>query len=177
MNAVEKEQLLVEGLMLEMYLSLPTTKEIDPESQKVKKYAIQDTKSQKFKPWKGTYDPLTLKYLVEGAWGLANNYHRRLRAGLQKREVVLGVQNGSCPLFVVPDLLDSSDKQRGKSKSVIDDYALADRLYTTKDLFTIHECRRLAQEDLDSVDRETYSNRVSAASERFNTLDEGNKQR
>jgi hypothetical protein len=167
----------VEGLMLEMYLSLPTTKEIDLESKKVKKYAIRDTKSQMFKPRKGTYDPLTLKYLVEGAWGLANNYHIRLRAGLQKKEAVLGVQNGSCPLFVVPDLLDSSDEQGGKSKSVIDDYALADRLYTTKYLITIHECRRLAQEDLNSVDRETYSNRFSAASERFNTPDEGNKQR
>jgi hypothetical protein len=87
-----------------------------------------------------------------------------LRAGLQRKEAILGVQNGSCPLFVVPELLERSDEQ-GKSKSVIDDYGLADRMYTSNYLYTIHECRRLAQEDLDSVDQETYGNRFSAASE------------
>jgi hypothetical protein len=68
--------------------------------------------------------------------GLVNNYHIRLRAGLQKQEAILGENNGSCPLFVVPELLESSDKQ-GKSKSDIDDYVLKDRMYTSKNLYTI----------------------------------------
>jgi hypothetical protein len=49
-----------------------------------------------------------------------------LRAGFEKKEATLGEQNGSCPLFVVPELLESADEP-GKSKSAIDDYVLAGR--------------------------------------------------
>jgi hypothetical protein len=43
-------------------------------------------KLKKFKAREEKYDPpLTLKYLVEVGWGLADNYYRRLRAGLEKK--------------------------------------------------------------------------------------------
>jgi hypothetical protein len=46
--------------------------------------------------------------------------------GFEKKEATLGEQNGSCPMFVVPELLESADEP-GKSKSAIDDYVLAGR--------------------------------------------------
>jgi hypothetical protein len=49
MTVVEKQQLLMEGLMLEMYLALPNTREIDPKSQTFISYDIRDKNSQTYK--------------------------------------------------------------------------------------------------------------------------------
>jgi hypothetical protein len=51
MNAVEEQLMLVEGLKIEMYLSLPNTREIDRK--------IRGKKLQKFKTRKVKYGPLT----------------------------------------------------------------------------------------------------------------------
>jgi hypothetical protein len=169
LNAIEKMQLLMEVVLLEQYLADP--KNSNQHNAKYKR-------SQKFKPGKRNWNPIpdtvVLRYLVEQAWGCSNSYLYEQR-GSQKKFATATAKTDEAAdlLFAAPPSMDSEE---ASAKSVIDDYEMAETKYYTAYLYAVNECRRKAKDNLDVVDRESYTKRFSDAKKSFETLDNNTKE-
>ena len=166
LNHTEKNQLLLEVTMLQQYLSEHPNAHID-------RYA----RSQKFKKRLGRFNPVSVKYLVEQAWGRSNSYLHELRRNLNKTAIATGSVAASELLLVAPavEIVDKESKDTTEVKSVIDDYDLAEKKYTACYLFAVNECRQAAKDNLDSVSRVEYLERFNTAKKKYETLDDGKK--
>jgi hypothetical protein len=52
----------------------------------------------------------------------------------------------------------SQEKEQYVAKSVIDDYELTDRVFTIIYLYAVKKCQQNAKDNLEYVDRESYTN-------------------
>jgi len=86
LNHTEKNQLLVEAMLLEQYIA--GMGEGCKAKHKCKK------QSGKFAQCKTKHDPLTLKYLVQHSWGLSNSYLSDLRKQQRKLAKTSGPDEG-----------------------------------------------------------------------------------
>ncbi|CAJ1965501.1 unnamed protein product [Cylindrotheca closterium] len=108
---------------------------------------------------------MSIAYLVEHAWGLSNSYLCRLQQKQQKAKEGAA----TCATIFEPS---STAKTPSKARCVIDDYELAEKLFTTSYLYAVSECRRQGRANLDAVDQKLYHQRFKAAKEKFKTLDD-----
>jgi hypothetical protein len=165
MSTAEEQQLFIEIILLENYISDPKKKplQLQPRDKQLKQFKVR----------KSLYVPLSLKFLVQQGWGLASNYAFRLKAKMAEAENKVFGGSTSSGLFVVPESLQDNGN---KPKSVIDDAEMAERLYTAEYLYSINECRVLLQ-DNEPISRAEHAQRVSCARKKYNTLDDATKER
>jgi hypothetical protein len=132
----------------------------------------------KFVNWKVQHDPLTLKYLVQHAWGCNNSYLCELRKQQkqQRAESKGSLDNGGFEtlLLLAPPPLTADDESNSVPETVIDNYEIAEKKYMASYLYAIHKCRMEAK-NLDSVDKKLYTERFNAAFTKFDSLDVGTK--
>jgi hypothetical protein len=67
------------------------------------------------------------------------------------------------------------EKEQYAAKLVIDDYELAEQVFTTVYLYAVNECRPNAKDSLEYVDGESYTTRFAEATKRFESLDKNTK--
>jgi hypothetical protein len=102
-------------------------------------HTIKDKKSGKLKKRKGQYNPVTIMYLVERAWGSANNFLACLRtSGKEKAAQAFG-EDSSNLILIAPEFEDGTDEPKDVM-TVINSFDNASRTYTVKYLFAIHSC-------------------------------------
>lgn len=178
LNHTEKNQLLVEVMLLEQHIA-------GLGKGRKAKHGNKYKRSGKFASRKTQHDPVTLKYLVQHAWGLGNSYLCELKKQLEKQATERKQAAGSTGLeldggfesllFVTPDASSDVDSEGKPVTSVIDDYELAEKKYTASYLYAVNRCREQAEENKDSVNKATYTERFNAAKKEFESLDDGNK--
>jgi hypothetical protein len=156
MNHIERQQLLTEVIMLEQHLANPANR-----TEKT-----QYARSKKFKKRSRIYDASTTKYLVQIAWGLGNQYLSRLKKSVRDAEASLG-SAGDC--ILITPALEGGDVER-ESTSVIDDYNLAEKVYTAPYLYSLNKCREEAEDNLNSVTKDEYKERFLKAMAEYDTI-------
>jgi hypothetical protein len=131
-------------------------------------------KSQKFKKRQARFNPVSLRYLVQHAWGCANSYLCKLRKSQKEFATSTAMTDEAANLlFVAPPLM---DLEGAPIKSVIEDYELAETVYTPAYLYAVNECRCKAKDNLDTVDRESYTKRLLDSKRSFESLDNNIKE-
>jgi hypothetical protein len=161
MNHLERQQLLTEVIMLEQHLA-------NPENRTEK---AQYARSKKFKKRSRIHDAMTTKYLVQVAWGLGNQYLSRLKKSVRDAEASLG-SAGDC-ILVTPTL--EGEEVENESKSVIDDYDLAEKIYTAPYLYSLNKCREEAEDNLNSATKNEYKERFQKAMAGYDTIGDDKK--
>jgi hypothetical protein len=132
----------------------------------------QYARSKKFKKRSRVYGALTTKYLVQIAcWGLGNQYLSRLKKSVRDTETSLG-SAGDC--ILVTPALEGGDVER-ESKSVIDHYDLADKIYTAPYLYSLNKCREEAKDNLNLVSKDGYKERFLKAMAEYETISDEKK--
>jgi hypothetical protein len=129
----------------------------------------QHAGSKKFKKRSRIYDALTMKYLVQIAWGLGNQYlSSRLKKSVRDADASLGSAH-NC--IIVTPALEGRTVER-ESKSVIDDYDLAGKIHTAPYLYSLNKCREEAGDNLNSV---SYKERFLKAMAEYETIGDEKK--
>ena len=162
LNMDAKNVLLFEVTLLEQYLAATSGA----------KHAVRGKKSKKFEARSSKNDPLTLKYLVQVAWGCHNSYLCELRKKLAKQKRNNDEDHTATLLFRKPPDEDEGGQVPG---SVIDSYTLAEKFYTAETLFCYNECKLQSAKDLSAVTRKLRSERMAKAKCDFAQLDSGKK--
>jgi len=138
------------------------------------KHDIKYKRSGKYAPRKKQHDPLTLKYLVQHAWGRNNSYLSDLRKQ-QKRQAsaACGSDGGfETLLLIAPPPLADDDEGKTLPESVMDSYELAEKKYTAAYLYAINKCREQAEKNKDSVDKAISMRRRRACAARMGRCSE-----
>ena len=147
LNALEKQQLLLEAMLLEEHIALEHT------NMHCKRYRGHGPKKMKFTKRSTLHNPLTMKYLVEYSWGLGNKYLARLRATVKKASV------GHGTAVPIVGMVEKAAAAPLPSQSVIENRDAAARTFTARTLYVDAFCRRTAAIELDSIGREEYGRR------------------
>ena len=134
----EKNQLLMEGAILEMEI----------ERQGGNRHLKRNRKGQITKR-KTKFNPMTIKYLVEKAWGLNEDYLRKLRLKAKRA-------NGGNSTSVLRLPPPEKKKSNTKPRSVIESREAAKKYYTAYRLFIIHSCQKNASKNFGSDSRADY---------------------
>jgi hypothetical protein len=142
--ALEKQQLLLEAMLLEEHIALEHT------NMHCERYRGHGPKKMRFTKRSTLHNPLTMKYLVEYSWGLSNRYLARLRAKVQKTSV------GHGTAVPITGMVEKAAAALLPSQSVIENREAAARTFTARTLYVDAYCRRTAAIELDSIDREEY---------------------
>jgi hypothetical protein len=102
----------------------------------------------------------------------------RFRKQTDEAEAMLDSENPTS-LLVVPELCNNNKdlEEVIEPTSVINSPELAKRVYTVQYLYAVNKCRKIAEENLDYVDRKTYTQRLKSALEEYGNLNEGTKTR
>jgi hypothetical protein len=145
-NAAEKTWFLHEVAPLEQFLS-------DPRHNN--NHALKYKQSQKFKKRQSNWNPASIWYLVQQAWGCSNSYLFDLRKAQKEfpRKGAAKTKKAANLLLIVPL---PHEQERSATKSVIDNLELAERVFTTVYLYAVNACRRDAKDNLEYVDRKSY---------------------
>jgi hypothetical protein len=109
--------------------------------------------------------------LIQIAWGLGNQYLSRLKKSVRDAEASLG-SAGDC--ILVTPALEGKTVER-ESKSVIDDYDLADKIYTAPYLYSLNKCREEAVDNLNVVSKDEYKERFLKAMAEYETIGDEKK--
>ncbi len=137
--------------------------------------ALKYQQSQKFKKGQSNWNPASIRYLVEHAWGCSNSYLCHLRKAQQElsRKVAATTEEAADLMLIMPM---PHEREQSAAKSVIDDLELAERVFTTVYLYAVNECRRNAKDNLEYVGRKSHTARFAEATKRFENLDENTKE-
>jgi hypothetical protein len=112
----------------------------------------------------------SIRYLVQHAWGCANSYLCKLRKSQKDFATATAMTNEAADLlFVAP--APSMDPEGATLQSVIEDYELAETVYATAFIYAVNECHCEAKENLDIVNRESYTKRFLDAKRSFESSD------
>jgi hypothetical protein len=137
-----KMQLLMEVTLLEQYLA-------DPKNSN--QHGAKYKKSQKFYKQQPRFNPISLWYLVQHAWGYADSYLCMLRKCQKEFARATSLTDEAVTLLFVA--LPPMDPVGATLKSVINDYEFAKTVYTSAFLYAVKEYHDKAKDNLDCVDR------------------------
>ncbi|CAJ1968207.1 unnamed protein product [Cylindrotheca closterium] len=164
----EKSQVLVDVALLETFLEAQGNGSGNGNGNN--HYQEKDAVSGKFKKRVTKWNPMSIGYLVNHSWGLSNSYLCRLQKQQQQQQKANENAATGATFF------EARKKASKKARCVIDDYELAEKLFTTSYLYAVSECRRQARANLEEVvDQKLYHQRFKAAKEKFKTLDDDTK--
>lgn len=163
MNKAEKTQLYVEAEMVRTYHALTGGY----------RHSNKSKKNCKLIKRRAKHDYHSLTYLLKGAWGLKSGrmYLKRLKQELVEDAVKRGVD--MCTANVCVSF--GEDGKEGDVRTVIDSYELAELCFTAKYMYVTNKVRQQAA-DLESIDRDTYQARLSAARLTFDTFTKSEKE-
>jgi hypothetical protein len=98
---------------------------------------------------------------------------------MDEAEAMLVDSENPAALLVVPELC-NKNKEPGEviaPISVINSPQFAKQVYTVEYLYAINKCRKMAEDNLDYVDRKTYNARLKSNLAKYGNLDEGTESR
>jgi hypothetical protein len=141
-------------------------------NQQEKNQLLADAEvSCKFKYRSSKFNSASLKVLVQHAWGCPNSYLHRQRKNIKEssKDAVK-----RCATILPPDAhVDEANKIC--MRSVIEYYDLAKQVFTSSRLHAVNGCCRIAQDNLDAVDRKEHNNCFKLAKEWHKMLDADTK--
>ena len=150
MSVAEKGRLFAEVMYLRQYL----------DGKDARQYFRQGADGRIVKR-QSKYDPESIRYLVQVAWGKSNSY-------LANLEKVAKQKSGGGPVYCFPAPDESSDS--AGFRSVIDDLSEATRRYTEPYLFAIAKCREQAKVDFALISSAEHGSRFSGWMKAYSAL-------
>ncbi len=122
------------------------------------------------------HDPVTLKYLVQHAWGCGNSYLAAIwKQQKQQAMAASCIDGGFEPLLLLAPPPQGDEMGLSEPNSVIDNYQLAERKYTPAFLYAVNKCHLQAKNNMDTVDKALYTKRYNAGKQKFERLDAGKR--